>query len=313
MVIVRIWEGPGNQLFQAAFGIAAAKRLKTELKLDASWYEQYSHHRQYILDRFNINAEFATQKEIYDVIKCNASNFLAFKWNQFYRLHICPYYQRPVITEVTEKCDLNFKKILNNTYANGYFSSRDFFSDYQDEVKKQFAFKLSPSDVNQKMAEQIRSENAVAISFRLGDFLALPWQNVCSLEYYQRCIKYLAERYENLHFYVFSDDVGWVKKNFVTGHKTSYMDFNAPNYMEDLRLLTNFKFHIIPNSTFSWWGAFLANANDKIILCPEHWLNPDKSTYEGNFGEKTVDYSRVLPKEWIHVPNIVAGDHYLKK
>jgi hypothetical protein len=299
-------------MFQAAFGIAAAKRLKTELKFDISYYKDYSNHRQFILDRFNIEATIATPTEIYNVYTCNASNFIAFKWNQLYRLHLCPYYRRPVVNESVDKFDLNFKRILNNTYVNGYFSSRDFFEDYQDEVRRQLTFKSLPSDLNQKMTDDIRTQNSVAISFRLGDFLTRPWHNVCSLEYYERCINYLSERYENLHFYVFSDDIDWVKKNFTIGHPTTYVDYNAPDYMEDFRLLSNFRFHIIPNSTFSWWGAYLANAGNKIVLCPEYWLSPDKASYEGFYGAKVPDCHRVLPDEWIRIPNMTAGDHYIK-
>ena len=299
-------------MFQIAFGIAAAARLKTELKLELSWYQEYSYHRQYILDKFDINAITATKKEIYDVVTCNAPNFISYKWNQLNRLYLRPYYQRPKIVEPVEKFDLNYKKICDNTFIEGYFTSRDFFIDYIDVVKRQLTFKSGPSDTNKKMIDRIRSENAVAISFRLGDFLAHPWQNVCSIQYYQRCIDYLAVRCQNLRFYVFSDDLNWVKQNFKTNHPTTFMDFNAPDYMEDFRLLTHFKSHIIANSTFSWWGALLADDKDKLVLAPEYWLSPDKSTYKNDFGDKVVDFSGVLPAEWIKIPNMVAGDTYIK-
>ena len=311
MIVLKIFQGPGNQMFQAAFGLAAAKRLNTELKLDLSWYKDYSYHRRFILDKFNVNISIASEKEIYDIVTCNGANIVSYKWNQLNRLHLRPYYQRPKIVEPIDKFDFNYTKIIDNTYVEGYFASRDFFVDQYDYVKSQLQFKAPPSSVNLNMIDKIKADNAVAISFRLGDFLSHPWQNVCSIFYYKRCIEYLEQRYDNLKFYVFSDDIQWVKNNVKIAHPTAFMDYNLPDYMEDFRLLTHFRFHIIPNSTFSWWGALLADAEAKLVLCPEHWLSPDKTTYKSEFGDKTVDFSRVLPEEWIRIPNIVAGDPYI--
>ncbi len=308
MIVIKIFQGPGNQLFQYAYAFAAAKRLNVELKLDLSWYRAYSKHRQYILDRFQITAQEATEKEIYDIKSCNGANFFEYRWNLLNRKHLQPYYRKPVVIERLEKFDPNYKKVIDNTYIEGYFASRDFFEDQLPAVMQQLQFKSLPNAVNQKTIEGIKSENAVAISFRLGDFLGQPWQNVCTLQYYRRCISYLAERYENLNFYVFSDDIDWVKEYFQIPHPTFYMDYNQPDYMEDFRLLTNFKFHIIANSTFSWWGAMLSQVNDKVVLCPQYWLNPDPSSYGMDFEGKAVDFSHVLPNEWIKIPNLMEGD-----
>jgi hypothetical protein len=308
---MKIFQGPGNQMFQVAFGLAAAKRLNVELKLDLSWYDENSYHRQYILDKLNIKASVANQKEIFDIVTCNASGFISYKWNRLNRLYLRPYYQRPKLIEPIDKFDLNFTKIMDRTYVEGYFASRDFFADHFDYVKECLQFKTEPGEINKRMIDQIRTENAVAISFRLGDFLGHPWQNVCSFEYYARCVKYLTDRFQNLRFYVFSDDIDWVKKNFKIDHPMVFMDFNSADYMEDFRLLTHFRLHIIPNSTFSWWGALLAGDKNKTVLCPEYWLSPDKSTYKADFGNRVVDFSRVLPEEWVRIPNMEKGDHYI--
>ncbi len=311
MIVVKIFQGPGNQMFQVAYGLSVAKSLNTELKLDLSWYDEYSHHRQFILNKFNLNLQVATEKEIYDIVTCNASNFITYQWNRLNRMHLRPYYQRPQVIEPVDRFDLNYTKILDNTYVEGYFASREFFERHENFAKQQLTFKDAPSDINKKMIEQIRSENAVAVSFRLGDFLAYPLHNICSLQYYERCIEYLTARYNNLKLYIFSDDLNWVKTNFKTTLPTVYMDFNAPDYMGDLRLLTHFKFHIIPNSTFSWWGAELADNKDKIVLAPQYWLNPDEHVQKDAFDGKVVDFSHVVPNDWIKIPNMVEGDTYI--
>ena len=311
MVIVKIFQGPGNQLFQVAFGLAAAQRLNTELKVDLSWYKDYSHHRQFVLDKFDLNINTATEKEIYDIVTCNASNYISYQWNRLNRLHLRPYYQRPKIVESLNKFDINYTRILDDTYVEGYFTSRDFFATYLDLVKSQFQFKSPPSDSNKQLIDKIRSENAVAISFRLGDFLTNPLHNVCSLQYYQRSIEYLTSRYSDLRFYLFSDDLNWVKANFKIPHQSVFMDANGADYMEDFRLLTHFKFHIVPNSTFSWWGAELANNEGKVVLAPEFWLNPDLDTHKDAFGDQGVDFTHIVPNEWIKIPNMLPGDTYI--
>src|ERR1043165_2725326 len=304
MIIAKIFQGPGNQLFQYAFGLANARRLKTELKLDLSWFKEYSHHRQYILDRFRITAPIATEKEIYDVLTCNGPNFLAYRWNQLNRLHLRPYYQRPKMVEDLTKYDPNLKKLVDNTYVDGSFTNRDFFIESIDEVRQQFQFITEPNQRNRETIDKIRSQNAVALSFRLGDFLKHPHHNVTSIQYYHRCIEYLQQRYSNLVFYIFSDDINWVKNNFSITHPVVYMEYNTPDYMEDFRLLTHFKLHVMPNSTFSWWGALLAPDKDKLVLCPEYWLSPDKAAYPDG---RMFEFRHVTPAEWVKIPNMVGG------
>lgn len=306
MIILRIIQGPGNQMFQYAYGWAAAKRIGTELKLDLDWYNHYSDHRPYVLDHFNISAKEATKEEIEYIKTKNARNFIGYQWNLL-RDKFAPAHKKVVMTEDVMKVDFNMKYPHSSSYIEGYFTSEEFFSDFEEEVKNELSFRGEMSRKSKSVRDLMRSTNSVAISFRRGDFLTKDWQNVCSLEYYHRAVNYISDVVESPVFFVFSDELKWVRENIdLGGVKVHYMDFNYPNYMEDMRLMTYCKNHIITNSTFSWWGAWLSGSEN--IICPEHWLNPDKETHKKEFNGSWVEYSHVLPSSWKRIPNLVEGD-----
>ena len=92
-------------------------------------------------------------------------------------------------------------------------------------------------------------------------------------------------------YFIFSDDMPWVKQNFKTKFETIYVDFNdaSTNY-EDLKLMTSCKHNIIANSSFSWWGAWLNKNPNKMVIAPTKWFN-----------DETRDYKDVIPKNWIKI------------
>lgn len=305
MIIMKIIQGPGNQMFQYAYALAASKRIGTEFKLDLDWYNHHSDHRPYILDRFNISAPEATQEEIEYIKTKNASNFIGYRWNLL-RDKLAPPHKKTVVQEDVQSVDWNLKRPHTTSYIEGYFTSEKFFNDFADDVKRELSFVGEMSDESKKTAELMQNTNSVAISFRRGDFLTKEWQNVCSLEYYQRAIMDIKKSVDNPTFFVFSDELNWVRDNINLGVEVHYMDFNYPDYMQDMRLMTHCKNHIITNSTFSWWGAWLSGSNN--IICPEYWLNPNIETHKKEFNGSWVEFSHVLPKSWKRIPNLVEGD-----
>ncbi len=305
MLIMRIIQGPGNQLFQYAYALATSKRIGTDFKLDLEWYEHNSDHRPYVLDRFNISAPVATKEEIDYIRTKNASNFLSYRWNLL-RDALAPRHKKVLVEEELTMVDEKLKYPHNNVYVSGYFTSEIFFSDYKAEVLKELQFIGEMNEKSKEVAEMMQQSNSVAISFRRGDFLNSEWQNVCSLEYTQRSMEAMRETVDNPVYFVFSDELEWIKANIKFEGNVQFMDFNYPDYMEDMRLMTYCKNHIITNSTFSWWGAYLSESEN--IYCPEHWLNPDIETHKRVFDGKWVEFSHVLPTSWKRIPNLAPGD-----
>jgi len=127
---------------------------------------------------------------------------------------------------------------------------------------------------------------------RRGDYLTSPaasgCHGVCPPEYYHAAVKELATRLRSPHFYVFSDDPAWVKAQLNLPHPTTFVDHNdAEHGYEDLRLMASCRHHIIANSTFSWWGAWLGGYPEKRVVAPQKWFRDDR-----------VDTADLIPQGW---------------
>ena len=168
MIIVKIFQGPGNQMFQYAYGLATADRLGIELKLDTSWYEINSDHRSYILDRFNIKTPIATQEEIEYIRTLNGKNYLEYQFN-ILRNKLAPKHKKAVVKEDLSVFDAGLLRPHTTSYLEGYFTTERFFEDSVAEVRNAFEFtRAMPSEVVE-IADTITG-NTVALSIRRGDF-----------------------------------------------------------------------------------------------------------------------------------------------
>jgi hypothetical protein len=96
---------------------------------------------------------------------------------------------------------------------------------------------------------------------------------VCSLKYYQDAIKYISQKIDNPVFYIFSDDIEWVKRELIISFPCVYIDFNQQSVSyKDMQLMSLCKCNIIANSSFSWWGAWLNINPEKIVIAPNSWF-----------------------------------------
>jgi hypothetical protein len=301
-MIVKIFQGPGNQMFQYAYALAASKRIGTELKLDLSWYEENSTHRPYILDRFNISAAFATKEEVEYIKSKNAPDFLSYRWNLL-RDSVAPKHKKAIVFEDLSKVDLDLLHPYKNSYVEGYFTSELFFKDFEKDVRKELRFQPLVSQSVKEVAEAIDS-NTVAISIRRGDFIGNSLHNICSKEYFYRAIEKIQETIGNPTLLIFSDELEWITDN---------MKFDVPHRivpkledpMDYMRLMSHCSNHIIPNSTFSWWGAWLSEP--KIVIAPDSWLAKDVKAHENTFGH-WVETKHTVPENWLRIPAQLDGE-----
>ncbi len=134
------------------------------------------------------------------------------------------------------------------------------------------------------MLNLLQSKKTVSIHIRRGDYVQHPFfKDICTISYYKNAIKYIRNNAEIDLFCIFSNDIQWVKNNFseeLTDIETVFVDWNKGNdSFRDMQLMSVCNHNIIANSSFSWWGAWLNNNKDKIVVAPYKWMNKDlKST-----------------------------------
>lgn len=156
----------------------------------------------------------------------------------------------------------------------GYFQSEKYFKDYGGELRKEFSFKNKIDEV---------APQTTSIHVRRGDYVALPDHHpLCTLEYYKKAISTFPDQ----KFLVFSDDLDWCRDN-INGISVSYSEGSSPE--EDLHRMTLCDNHIIANSSFSWWGAWLGHNENKRVIAPSNWLGVAYSN------ESNLDR---IPSEW---------------
>lgn len=282
MIIVKLIGGLGNQMFQYAVGRHLAYKNQAKLKLDLSLFKTYKPWK-YALSCFNIVEEFATAKDIRLFnLKRRFKIFFKSNKNTLY------------IEKVKFKFDPEVLKRRGSIYLDGGWQSEKYFKDIEEIIREEFTFKNKPDDNNIKLLESIKNTNSVCIHARRGDYITNSKVNrfhgTCSIDYYNECIQIIRKRVKNPHFFMFSDDPDWIKNNIKIDAPITYVAHNALDKgYEDLRLMKNCKNFIISNGTFSWWGAWLSENKNKIILAPKKWLNVDIRTPD------------LLPDNWIKI------------
>lgn len=296
MIIARLSGGLGNQLFQYALGRALSLKNKDELKLDTHFFGLgIEKARPFKLSHFNISAGIAQKADFRKIgIPSQANQDLLSKiLRKIYRMleESKPLPKRKVVIERRFDFDPDIMEIKSSCYLSGVWQSEKYFKDSEDIIRKEFTLKNNPSAAAESWMRKAMECNSVSIHIRRGDYVEDPRTNrfhgVCSPEYYARAISLISQKIKDPIFFIFSDDIDWVKDNFKISHLAHYVsDKKIPDY-EELIIMSRCRHHITANSTFSWWGAWLNENKDKIVIAPEEWFK----VYEN-----TTD---LLPDSWI--------------
>lgn len=276
MRLIKMTGGLGNQMFIYAFYLKMKQRF-ANTRIDLSDMMHYHVHHGYEMNRvFALpQVEFCMNRTWKKVLE-----FLFFK---------------TILERKQKSLDAFWKPYAwPFIYFKGFYQSERFFSDIEQEVRKAFAFDMSKaSDRSVQMAARMDNDvNSVSLHVRRGDYLEPKhWENtgsVCQLPYYRNAIAEIKSRLKNPVFYVFSDDLEWVKENLPLDNAV-YIDWNKGNdSWQDMMLMSHCRHHIICNSTFSWWGAWLDAHKDKTVIVPERWFRYVETPY-------------IYPEGWIKV------------
>lgn len=266
MIITKLKGGLGNQMFQYAFGRRMATLNNDVLKLDIEGLKQAGAEtrRDYALGVFAIGAQIAQPEE---------TARIKYPYGTFSKA------SRFIRTKVFRKFYVQYDhKITTRTgdlYLDGFFQDERYFKDIEDMIRKEFALKEQMSETARKVAELIAaSENSASIHIRRGDYVtdarANAHHGTCGPEYYAEALKVLHEKIGQCSFFVFSDDIAWVRENMNIPNATYVSSPEIRDY-EELILMSLCSHNVIANSSFSWWGAWL-NANpEKVVIAPHKW------------------------------------------
>lgn len=280
MVLSHIIGGLGNQMFQYALGRALSLRLDVPLRLDISSFDGYGLHQWYALDRvFACSPEIASEVEVRELIGWRA-NEVARKLLSRPGLRLL--HGDHFVVEPHFHYWPGIHGISGAVYLQGYWQSEKYFLDEADLIRADFTFRQPPSAVNADVAGRIGHTAAVSLHVRRGDYVSNPRTHaahgLCSPDYYRAAVRYIAERVEAPEFFVFSDDIAWVKDNLDIGFRCHYIDHNhGMESHNDMRLMSLCRHHILANSSFSWWGAWLNPHPEKIVVAPKKWFANDNN------------------------------------
>ncbi len=294
MIVVQLMGGLGNQMFQYAAGRSLALRLGVPLKLDLSFYEQSREQttpRQYALDSFALQAEFATPADL----ECLAGTRTGLGGI------VSQLRSRLGIGTVRERCyrephfqyDPAVQQLPDESYLIGFWQSERYFGDDTDGLVQEFQCRYPMDELNLNVANAIDQVESVAVHIRRGDYVSnqktASYHGVCSLEYYQQAASLVAREMKNPHFFLFSDDPDWVTDSFQFAWPTTLVTCNqAGDPVNDLRLMSRCQHAIIANSSFSWWGGWLNRNPGKRVIAPKCWFNkPELNTAD------------LIPPSWI--------------
>lgn len=290
--IVKFNGGLGNQMFQYAFGLSVSKKYKAEILFDFSYFEDVKSTsnvttRFFEMGVFNVDCKPVKNEDLESIVYPDAKSKIKTKFKK-----LCP--QLCGVTFVREKHSYSYDaKLFNNPnfkFYEGYFQNEKYFKNVRPELLKRFTLKEPLDEKNQEVLDEIKNTNSVSLHIRRGDYITLDYVNkihgVCSLDYYAKAIKYIAKKVKNPHFYIFSDDIKWVLENLKTEYPFTVVDFNQGKGHLDMELMKNCKHNIIANSSFSWWGAWLNQNPEKIVIAPKHWTS-----------KKQVN--NIVPRSWV--------------
>ena len=168
---------------------------------------------------------------------------------------------------------------VTNKFISGNFEDPRYFGNIRSTLLKEFKTKHERSAKNMEYYHKIQCSESVCISVRRGDFESNPevksLQSVCHKDYFERAIAVIKQKVQNPVFFLFSDDVDWVKTNVQTGECETYCEDGTDPVWEKLRMMSMCKHFIISNSTFSWWAQWLSTNDNKIVISPSRWFNND--------------------------------------
>jgi hypothetical protein len=295
MIMIRLKGGLGNQMFQYATARALAEKHKTNVSFDLTLLKDrgagpHAVFRDFELGPYKIEQKFASENEI------RKFNPVPTGFFQRLRLRIKKVFS-PLRTyiELSHVYDPAVMMLPDDFCLVGAFQSEKYFLGIRPALLKAFEL-TSRSPVCLKMVSEITSKNAVCLHIRRGDYVTNKLYNkllgVQPVSYYESGLARIASTEKDLHVFVFSDDISWCRDNLKFAFPTTFIsEENAGSSShEHVHLMSKCKHFVLANSSFSWWGAWLSEHTNKLVIAPKVW-----------FADGSLDAKDIVPEKWITI------------
>jgi hypothetical protein len=235
------------------------------------------------LTHFNIDVIQADQSEINHLYPSSSLNRKI--------QSILPTNRKSFYKEQKNSFQSNFSQLSSSVYLKGYWQSELYFSSIDQIIKEKYILDPACYKNASDFIQHLSSHESVSIHVRKGDYLKPPYEAYyaeLNNNYYQKATAFLKQISPNLKVYVFTDDPSWVEHNLDLGITFELASGNITNSIfEDFQAMRSCKYHVIANSSFSWWTAWLSAHPDKKVVAPNNWFK--------NSQQDTVD---LIPKSW---------------
>lgn len=295
MYVVKITDGLGNQMFQYAFArklqLSSGKKVYLDTRFinnedrplragEKNIFLKKSDYREYELNQFKIRIPIANEKILshWNFLQCNNEIEKA-----IFRLSQNRFWIWQYLCENNDNKATFFKHLDKRlpVYLEGYFFNQAYFEDIRGILQREFKLK-QPVKLSSELKTALNNPNSVSVHIRRGDFLKLN-RDISHKSYYTDAMARMKKDIENPIWLFFSDDIEWVKENINVSEPRIYVSGMEYEDYEELIIMKNCKNHILANSTFSYWAAYLNSYPDKKVICPRRW-KPE-----------------IVPKEWIKI------------
>lgn len=291
---VAIYGGLGNQMFQYCLHLHFKKHnIPSDLSL-SDFLNTY-HHNGFDLPRA-FHLSLSSRSRAINAVLQHAEPLYRNRLAHALLRRLVPRYEGRRTNVIRENREFHFNPLIlqqRNACLIGTWQATEYLEGNDELIRKEFRFREPADEQNRRIAARIKQTNAVSIHIRRGDYQKQEWIGthavIKGLTYYKNAIDHIEARVESPHYFIFSDDMQWVKDNLQLKSCT-FVDHNkGRNSYIDMYLMSLCRHNIIANSTFSWWAAWLNTNPGKIVIMPERWLN-------------NISAPGIFPRDWLTFP-----------
>lgn len=265
MIGVNLKGGLGNMLFQIAAGISLSKKIGSSVT-----FPNLNNHFDYLNHDSCYNPNLNHSHEYLNLNLIKSLNTFSFNPDKVYN------YPFHFVEDLPS----------DNSFIDGFFQSEKYFLDSRDLIIEFFNSDIEIKNYIKHKYGEIEKDST-SLHIRRGDYLNYPDMHIAQSEdYFKKAILMLKNK--SSKFIIHSDDIAWCRSIFI-GDEFLFIE-NEKDYIE-LHIMSMCKNNVISNSSFSWWGAWINNDANKIVIAPKKWFGPQKNLIE----------SDIIPDNWIKI------------